>query len=303
MAKSAFSGPLLVYGQSPIVGGMVSDYNPDLGPSFFYGGIALMDYRRGYFPGGSDTDDVYAFSQTGRFNVIDQVPSTISAVNIAASQVPVAGTPLTLVSSSAAGITVGQSVFNPATGQTVTGLLAIDGVPTPITYGSNTNFNLYNPATAIARNVRITTGADDSAATVTVVGYDIYGYRMTETIALVSTAVASGKKAFKFISSITPAGTLSGTAITVGTGDVFGFPIRSDSFFFANIAWNSAFITATTGYVAAVTTNPATATTGDVRGTYAVQSASDNAKRLIVFVDVPPANIGSVTGVFGVTQA
>lgn len=303
MAKTAISGPILVYGQSPIVGGMVSDYNPDLGPSFFWGGTALFDARRGYFPGGNDTDDIFAFSQTGRYCVLDQVPSTISAVNIAAAQVPVAATALTLVSSTAAGITVGQSVLNPATGQTVTGLLAIDGVPGVVTYGTNTNFNLYDPTKAIARNVRISSVGDDSAATATVVGYDIYGYRMTETITLTSGGVGAGKKAFKFISSITPAGTLSGSNVSVGTGDVYGFPIRVDAFLgYTQVVWNGAVITAVTGFVAAVTST-ASPTTGDVRGTYAVQSASDNAKRLIAFVDVPVANVGTVSGVFGVTQA
>lgn len=302
MAKTAFSGPLIVYGQSPIVAGMQSDYNPDLGPSFFYAGTALLDDRRGYYPGGNDSDDYFAFASTGTYCVLDQAPSTISAVNIAAAQVPVAGTALTLVAATGAGITVAQTVFNPATGQFVTPVLAIDGVPGVITYGSNTNFNLYDPTKAISRNLRFTSVGNDSAASVTIVGYDVYGYRMTETVTLSNATVASGKKSFKFIQSITPAGTLSGSNLSVGTGDVYGFPMRSDNFFYARIAWNNAGITATTGYLVADTTSPATATTGDVRGTYAVQSASDGTKKLQVFLDIPVANLGTVVGKFGVTQ-
>ena len=35
MADTAFSGPLIVFGQSPYAG---SEYNPDLGSSLFYAG-------------------------------------------------------------------------------------------------------------------------------------------------------------------------------------------------------------------------------------------------------------------------
>jgi len=52
-----------------------------------------------------------------------------------------------------------------------------------------------------------------------------------------------------------------------------------------------------------VTTSPATTTTGDVRGTYALQSAADASKRLVVRQFVTPANMGSIAGLFGVTQA
>jgi hypothetical protein len=52
-----------------------------------------------------------------------------------------------------------------------------------------------------------------------------------------------------------------------------------------------------------VTTSPATTTTGDVRGTYAVQSATDKTKRLFFYQNPPVTNIGSVAGLFGVTQA
>lgn len=308
MSKTAFSGPLIVYGQPPIVGGMMSDYNTNLGPSVFWGGTSFLDIRRGYFPG--RPGPVFAFANTGLYNVLDQAPSTISAVNIAAAQVPVAGTALTLVSSTAAGITVGQSVLNPASGQTVSGLLAIDGVPGTVVYNQgNTTAaqasmtpQMYDPTKAIARNIRITSVGNDSSATATVRGYDVYGYPMSETITLANAGIASGKKAFKFIASITPAGTLSGSNVSVGTGDVYGFPILCNNFFYPKIFWNGALITASTGFVVADTTSPATATTGDVRGTYAVQSASDGTKKLQVSIEIPVANLGTVAGVFGPTQ-
>jgi hypothetical protein len=96
---------------------------------------------------------------------------------------------------------------------------------------------------------------------------------------------------------------LSGSNVTVGTGDVFGFPLRADFVHEVSIYWNSAAITASTGFVAAVTTSPATATTGDVRGTYAVQSSSDATKRLAILIRPSVANISSTAGLLGVTQA
>lgn len=302
MSKTAISGPMIVYGQPPLVAGMVSDYNPDLSPSIFWGGVALLDPRLGYFPGGNDSNPVNAFACTGTYCVLDQAPSTISAVNIAAAQVPVAATPMTLVSASAAGITVGQTVMNAATGQNVTGLLVIDGLPGLVTFGSNASPSMYDPTKAVARNLRFTSVGNDSSGTATIRGFDIYGYPMTETVTLSNATIASGKKAFKFVQSITPGGTLSGSNLSVGTGDVFGFPLRVDDFVYGEIYWNGALITANTGFVAAVTTSPATAITGDVRGTYAVQSASDATKKLQVFLDVKVANLGSVAGLFGVTQ-
>ena len=94
--------------------------------------------------------------------------------------------------------------------------------------------------------------------------------------------------------------------MSVGTGDVFGFPLYSATWTAGadadvSISWNAAAITANTGYVAGVTST-ATATTGDVRGTYAVQSASDGSKRLVFTQSPALTNIGSVSGLFGVTQ-
>jgi hypothetical protein len=227
--------------------------------------------------------------------------------NIAASQVPVAGTAMTLVAATGAGITVGVSITRADTGVTVTGLRAIDGAAAGLAFGSGGDgaggpVRLWNPATLIARAVRIVSAGNDSAATFVVRGYDIYGYPMQETITGANAGTATGKKAFKYIASITPAGTLSGSAATVGTTDVFGLPIRADYVNETEINMADAWITAATGFLAAVTTNPATATTGDVRGTYTLQTASDGTRRLAIFQTPLITNISSITGLFGITQ-
>jgi len=70
------------------------------------------------------------------------------------------------------------------------------------------------------------------------------------------------------------ASSATATDIFVGTGDVFGLPIRADSRNYALTAWGGAVVTTGT-FTGAVTTDPATTTTGDVRGTFAPADAAD----------------------------
>lgn len=296
MTVTALSGAVVSFPSG--VNGEPAGQNPQAGPIYGQHGAALLDIRSQftYQPGGAKA--FYGFGAT-RCIAIDQVPSTISAVNIAASQTPAAAA-LTLVSSTAAGITVGQSITNATTGATVTGLLAIDSKAAAISYGTDGTVNVYDPNTMISRAVRITSGGNDSGITFTVRGYDVYGFPMTETITGANAGVATGAKAFKYIASITPSASVA-TTCSVGTADIYGFPIRADRFAYVDVVWNNGAITANTGFVAAVTST-ATATTGDVRGTYAVQSASDNTKRLQVFITLDPTNIKTSSGTYGVTQ-
>ena len=185
------------------------------------------------------------------------------------------------------------------TSTTITGIAGTNGIPR-IPFGQAGTIQLYNPACMVGRNVRITTAAGD-AAVYTVVGYDVYGYPMSEAITANGASTVSGKKAFKYIVSVTPVGTV-GATITVGTGDVFGFPLFSNTFYDATVFWNAGLISASTGYLAGVTAT-ATTTTGDVRGTYAVQSASDGSKTLCITQSPLATLIGSTSGIYGVTQA
>jgi len=302
MSISAFSGPVVSYGSAPYA----LDYNPEAGPSLFFGGAAILDPRPFYtYEPGQDFGNVTAgWLGISRVLTVNQVPSTLSATNIATSQTPVSGTALVLTAGT--GVTGATTITNASTGFQVTGLLALDGAAGRVSYGSSGTIQLWDPTKALSRVVSITTAAGDTAV-YTVRGYDIYGYPMTEALTAAGATTVTGKKAFKYVASITPVGTVGATA-TAGTGDVFGFPIYTQAFVIGAdadvaISWNGAAITATTGYLAGVTTNPATATTGDVRGTYAVQSASDNTKRLVFTQSPSLANIGTIAGLTGVSQA
>jgi hypothetical protein len=303
-------GPLVVYGQRPPLGtGAAGSENPYIAPSMFHGGAAYLDTRAGY----NNTKAGCVGFVGSDILVLDATPAALAANNIAASQSPGAGA-ITLVSTTGAGVTVTSAAqYMPASGVTIpAGTLALDGPTGFIGYGRATNANsgqyeisAYDPSTLVSRAIRFVSGGNDSGITFTVTGWDIYGFPMTETITGANAGTANGAKAWKYISTITHTGTVAGT-LTIGTQDVIGFPFQVLRFGRVAINYNNAGITANTGFTAAVTTSPATSTTGDVRGTYALQSASDGTKTIQVFITIPPAALNTANGatsIYGVTQA
>jgi hypothetical protein len=110
-------------------------------------------------------------------------------------------------------------------------------------------------------------------------------------------AAVAGKKAFKTITSV--AASAAATDFFVGTGDVFGLPIRANARNYVLTAWGSAFVT--TGTFTGADATTATTTTGDVRGTFAPADAADASKRLTLWVFV--LDDDTQTGLYGVTQA
>jgi len=312
MARNALTAPCHVIEQrKPGQFGAGSTVQPDSSPSLSYGGgMGLLDNRMAYNKYNNvAAGTITACAAIGWYDtavVLNAVPSTISAVNIAASQSPGAGA-ITLVSTTGAGITVLATAFTalPSLNIIPVGALALDGNPGYQIFGARDRTGFYDHTKFLARNVRLTSGGNDSGITFTVNGYDVYGYPQTEAITGANAGVASGKKAFKWITSVTHTGSVAGT-LTIGTGDVYGFPLRVDSFGYTYIVWNGTNVTASTGFLAADTTNPATSTTGDVRGTYAVQSASDGTKKLEIGVslNIVALNQTPITnGIFGVVPA
>ena len=100
MSITAFSGPVVVFGQNP---SSFSDYNPDLGSSLFYAGGGILDPRTPftYFPGESQAAPDfgwYGFSDIVSFT---GVPYTNAAAAIVASANPTSAT-LSLVTTNSA---------------------------------------------------------------------------------------------------------------------------------------------------------------------------------------------------------
>lgn len=139
----------------------------------------------------------------------------------------------------------------------------------------------------VPRNVTTTSSGNDSASTYTVVGTDEYGNTLVENIAGGNVATVQGKKAFKTITSITAAGAGTGN-ISFGHGDVLGLPvfIPGAGNIIREILDSAA---ATAGTLAAGSTATQTATTGDVRGTYIPNSATDGSRtyQLVVYLEDP----------------
>jgi hypothetical protein len=143
----------------------------------------------------------------------------------------------------------------------------------------------------VPRNV---IGAWTTASTVTVKGLDYYGQAQTETQ---TGSAFTGKKTFSAILSVSSSAAI--TLATFGTGNVLGLPFRVGSGGISPAMFNDA--TDAGAFVQPDLTMPATATTGDVRGTYAPAGALNGAKFLAISMKVYDNQ--SQVGAFGVTPA
>jgi hypothetical protein len=161
-----------------------------------------------------------------------------------------------------------------ATSQTVTGggTIAIAGA---LAFGGVATFDQ-------PRNV---VGAWTGSGTITITGTDEYGEAVVETTAAAGVA-HTGKKAFKTVTSVVPSSNMN--TITIGSGDVLGLPVAvpQKGMVVGELEDGG---NATAGTVVAAVTSVATATTGDVRGTYDPNSACDGSKafELLVLMSDP----------------
>lgn len=128
----------------------------------------------------------------------------------------------------------------------------------------------------VPRNV---VAAWTNTAVVTVRGTDAYGRPLTESSA--SGTSFTGKKAFKTITSVSFSADVTGA--TVGTGVLLGLPVflPGAAYIFRELLDGAA---ATAGTVAAGDAALATATTGDVRGTYSPNSAPNGTRVYDLFL-------------------
>lgn len=148
--------------------------------------------------------------------------------------------------------------------------------------------------------------AAGNTSTVTVTGTDAYGQRMSEARALNGATPVNLTKAFKTVTQVFVNGSV--TTFTLGTRDVFGLPYRvTDAGYVVHIGWDGVLARNAGTFTAADTTSPATTTTNDVRGTYAITgNAANGTRRLVVTIAIPAIGSGpdaTQTGAFGVTQA
>ena len=210
----------------------------------------------------------------GRIFIWDTVPVVLNAANVCASQTATGAQNLSLLATS----TLGGRYVTRADGSSCVQL----DVPRALQVNCAT-----------------------TARAFTISGYDLYGQAMSEviTVATAGTGV-SGKKAFFQVSTVTIAG--SATTCTVGTTDILGSPIRiTDGGYLTHVGYNNNFTLDSGTLTVADQTNPATTTTGDVRGTFVPSTATNGIKRLVIGVAMNAIAAGpnaTRLGALGVTQ-
>lgn len=152
----------------------------------------------------------------------------------------------------------------------------------------------------IPRNVTISSDSGtDSTQTATFTGKDVYGVAVVETVTLTGTTTAQGLKAFKSVSQVAMSGSTTGSVIA-GSGDKFGLPYRINKKGSLQAFWDATWNNGSGTTTVAVTTSPATATTGDVRGTYLPASDSDGTRTLALWIYMD--DVDSNNGLYGVDQ-
>jgi len=320
MTITAYSGPIISFGTTPTSTAGTGLYGNDLehnsqrAPDMSDLGHAMMDPRVAYAynPGSGVTDLVFGFYR-GVGNV-DFVPTTINASAFQATATGSSGvTTFTLAAASSAGGTYSTTIIAPETGRATGTLIAIDSTAAYVTFGSDGTVVAWNPGAGTGRNITIRPSSNLDAGTFSIAGRDMYGFKMTETIAAGSTVLA-GRKAFKYISSITNATTPTSTGVSIGFGDVYGFPLAvpyvgQNTILNINTSASIATVIppSTTNIVLASTVATQTSTTPDVRGTWASTTASNGVVRLQITVTPAASAAAAITSTnvapfFGGTQ-
>ena len=239
--------------------------------------------------------------------------TTATAAAATLSGVAIANTTGGITFTSQSGLVTGQRL---TISGTLGGTGTITGYTNPTTY-------ILTAVTATSATLTTTAGAavvttagtptgltytlGVAPVTVTVSGFDVYGQAMSEAItssAAVSTAV-SGLKAFYLITSVSVSGA-TGTALTVGTTNVLGIPVRVPNVAYVVGVKSNNVLADDAGNFLPADTNTATTTTGDVRGTYVPTTASNGIVRTVMGILLPAIAVGpnaTRVGALGVTQA
>ena len=290
MTITANSGPYLAFGITQTASGLVNQYNEERGPSLFDLNTGTLDPRSqyNYRPGSPVGTQIKGlFDNLGQVDYIPFTGSSIagtSPLGVASSVAPVAGTAqaLTAVASNGG---IQTTIIAPETGQAVS-VIALDSTAATYNFGTGGTVSIWNPQAGTGRTIAVINSSNANTEQYIVRGRDMYGFKMTEIVlaSTTSTGTGVGRKAFKYIQSITPstATTISATGILVYATDTYGLPIVAN--YMNGIAvYNSTtpnsqaslMVLSSANSVVASTIVTATATTADVRGTVTSTFASN----------------------------
>lgn len=190
-------------------------------------------------------------------SILNIVAADVSTASLAALQTPAGAGYLTLRSVSNNSITWMPS-YSGTSGPLGTGVIALD----------------------VPRNLIVAGAVNVTAADFTAFGWDEYGMPMVETITgPVGANITEGVKAFKYLQAVyVSTGTVAN--VSVGLGNSFGLPyfIGNKNYIFQKNFGG----VLDNGVIVVGDPRNATASTGDVRGTYTPEDDADSVARLTV---------------------
>jgi hypothetical protein len=327
MSVTAYSGPVGQYGtvQTSSAGtglvGLDLEHNDQRAPMFSDLGDMMMDPRVAYSyqPGSGPSRLTLSFYNN--VGTVDYIPATANTSALYTSTGVSSGVvgAFTLAAASTANGTYATTIIAPETGNVSGPLIALDSTAAYVTFASAGTMGVWNPGGGTGRCISITTSSSGDAGTFSVAGRDMYGFKMTETLALSqgssnsSGTTIKGQKAFKYISAITNTSTPTSTGVSIGYTDKFGFPFAVPYVGLNALVYQSSTTTGTAAtlstatVVFASTAATQTSTTPDVRGTFASTSASNGTLRLQMQVTPTASAVAAITStnvspLFGGTQ-
>jgi hypothetical protein len=334
MTITAYSGPIGQFGTvltssagTGIVGGDI-EHNEQRAPMFSDLGDSMMDPRVAYsYQPGQGASRLF-MNFYNNVATVDYVPLTASASWFVTSSYVSSGITTYSIPGpngvSSNGV-ITTTIIAPETGKVTGTLLAIDSTAAYLTFGSAASQCLWNPAAGTGRCVQIITSSSGDAGVFTIAGRDMYGYKMTETLALSqgtsnsSGITITGQKAFKYISAITNTTTPTSTGVSIGFSDHFGMPLYTPytglncqvAVIASNVGSTGTSIVVPLSTASFVVAFPSTATPTstavDVRGVFTSTTASNGVVRLQVVVTPTAGAAAAITSTnvapfFGATQ-
>lgn len=318
MARTAFNAPAhTVLQRMPGSWSATTSSNaPDAAPSLCYAGSGLVDHRMAYNKynavgvGAGAAAAIVGWSSDAGVAVLDQVLATAPAVGtggIAAAANTTTGTAMTLTTATT--LTNGV-LITPSALTTMPFLTVIPAGTVVVTsqmgykfFGTRDITALYDPTVAATRGILVRTVVGGTGGNFTVRGWDVYGQPMSEVIAAsatVSTTVV-GKKAWKWIASITPGFTDATGTYAFDISTLVGVNLAFD--FNSYITVNNGGTVTANPTVAAADATAVSATTGDVRGTTTI--ATPGGSRVTIFATPSLARLSNAnmsTGLFGLVN-
>lgn len=313
MGRTTLTAPAHVIPQRSPVG--VAGVQPDQAPSLCFGGGGILDHRMSRNQGGAGFGSLATacgWAMDGTICALDQAIANAPAGGtggIAPAANVTSGTAMTLTTATTLtnGALVTPSALTTFPFGTVipAGTVVIQSQMAYLSLGLRDKTAFYDPTNTCARVIAVTGVAGGTGGHFIISGWDIYGQPMTEDInATAGATTTNGKKAWKWIKSITPQFT-DAHNYSFDVLNIFGLAMAADTAAYVD-AWiaGTGFQTNPT-VTAADATSPATTTTGDVRGTI---SLTPGGNRITLFVSPSTARLCAVSNtinvpsIFGVTN-